>query len=217
MSDVIAFLAKGGIIMYPLVLCSVIGLAVVCERAVSLRRKKVVIPEIVGVIRNIRGPEDIGLAASICEQHRGPFANIIRSGLNARDRSRDEIREVLEDTGRQETHRLERGLVILETVAAIAPLLGLLGTVIGILKVFNVISQVGVGQASAMAGGISEALITTVVGLSIGIPAVVAYNWLAKKVDGLILVMEKHSSSLLKIVSAFSTPSGGTRHAVRSK
>jgi biopolymer transport protein ExbB len=203
MQEVWQFLAKGGIIMIPLALCSVWGLAIVIEKAFSLRRKNVIIPEIVSVIDNIKGPDDIGLALSICEKHEGPFANIIRVGLENRDLTKDEIKEVLLDQGRQEVRTLERGLLSLETVAGISPLLGLLGTVIGILKVFNVISDLGVGQAAALSGGISEALITTIVGLSIGIPAVVALNYYTSRAEELILEIEKYSSALLKKVSSF--------------
>jgi len=169
-----------------------------------LRRKKVIVPEIVSVIDNIKGPDDIGLALSICEKYKGPFANIIRAGLKNRSLPKEEIKEVLNDYGRQEVHSLEKGLIILETVAGIAPLLGLLGTVVGILKVFNVISVVGVGHAGEMAGGISEALITTIVGLSIGIPSVVGFNYFTNKAEGLVLEIEKYSSILLKKVTAFS-------------
>jgi biopolymer transport protein ExbB len=203
MDQIAEFLAKGGFIIYPLLLCSILGLAIVIERALVLRRKKVIIPEIVNVLNNIKNPEDVGLALSICEKYNGSFTNIIRVGLENRDLPKDEIKEALDDQGRQEVHYLERGLVILETIAGIAPLLGLLGTVIGILKVFNVISVMGMGQASAMSGGISEALLTTIVGLSIGIPAVVVYNYFTNKAEGLVLEIEKHSSVLLRKVTSF--------------
>jgi len=203
MEHVLDFFDKGGFIIYPLLLCSILGLAIVIEKSLSLRRKKVIIPEIVNVLDNIKGPSDIGLALSICEKHRGPFPNIVRIGLENRDLPRDEIKEVLEDQGRQEVHSLEKGMIILETVAGIAPLLGLLGTVIGILKVFNVISAVGIGQANAMAGGISEALITTIVGLSVGIPAVVAFNVFTNKADILVLEIEKYTAVLLKKIDSF--------------
>ncbi|MFQ5825173.1 MAG: MotA/TolQ/ExbB proton channel family protein [bacterium] len=203
MAEVWQFLVKGGIIMIPLALCSILGLAIVIEKSFSLRRKKVIIPEIVSVLENIQGYDDIGLAMSICEKYEGPFANIIRTGLEYRDLPKDEIKEALLDQGRQEIRALERGLVILETVAGIAPLLGLLGTVIGILKVFNVITAMGVGQAAALSGGISEALITTIVGLSIGIPAVVAFNYFTNKAEDLVLDIEKYSSALFKKVSSF--------------
>ncbi len=203
MEQVLDFLDKGGFIIYPLMLCSVLGLAIVIEKITSLRRVKVIVPEIVSVLDNIKGPADIGLALSICEKHEGSFANIIRMGLESRELPRDEIKEALNDQGRQEVHHLERGLVVLETIAGITPLLGLLGTVIGILKVFNVISIQGVGQATALSGGISEALITTIVGLSIGIPAVVVYNYFSNKAEGLVLEIEKYSSALIKKVTSF--------------
>lgn len=203
MEHVIGFLSKGGFIIYPLMLCSIIGLSIVIEKGISLRRKKVIIPEIVNIIINIKGPEDVGLATSICKKHRGPFASIIRVGLENRYQSKEDLKESLGDQGRQEVFYLERGLIILETIAGIAPLLGLLGTVIGILKVFNIISTLGVGQARAMAGGISEALITTIVGLSIGIPAVVGYNYFSNKAERLILEIEKNSTLLIRKITGF--------------
>jgi biopolymer transport protein ExbB len=208
MENVLLFLKKGGIIIYPLILCSIICLAVVIEKLLTLRRKKVIIPEIVSLIENIKGADDIGLALSICEKHKGPFANIIRVGLEKREKPKEEIKEALLDQGRQEVHQLERGLGILETVAGIAPLLGLLGTVIGILKVFNIISAMGVGQATALAGGISEALITTIVGLSIAIPAVVVFNYFSNRAENFVLEIEKHSSRLLNTLVSFHHPSG---------
>ncbi len=214
MENTLEFFQKGGFIIYPLLLCSIAGLAIVIEKSLALRRKKIIVPEIVNIIDNIQGPDDIGLALSICEKHKGPFANIIRVGLENKSLPKDQIKEALTDSGRQEVHYLEKGVVILETIAGIAPLLGLLGTVIGILKVFNVISVVGVGQAGAMAGGISEALITTIVGLSIGIPAVVGVNFFSNKAEGLILEIEKYSSILLKKLTSFSVKDKGKTNAV---
>lgn len=205
MADVWQFLLKGGIMMIPLALCSIVALAITIEKSLSLRRKIVIIPEVVNILENIKGPDDVGLALSICEKHEGPFANVIRVGLESRHLPKEEIKETLVDAGRQEVRTLERGLVILETVAGISPLLGLLGTVIGILKVFNVISTLGVGQAAALSGGISEALITTVVGLVIGIPAVVVFNYFTHKAENFIMDIEKYSSALLKTVTSFNT------------
>jgi biopolymer transport protein ExbB len=207
MKNILDFLAKGGIIMYPLFLCSVAGLAVAIEKAVSLRRRKVIVPEVVGVLKNVKETNDFGLAAAICEKHHGPFANIIRLSLENRGLTREEIKESLLDQGRQEVYHLEKGLGVLETVAGIAPLLGLLGTVLGILKVFKVISVMGVGQAAALAGGISEALITTIAGLFIGIPALVAYNYFTYKAEALVLEIEKYSNRLVNKIGQIA---GGT-------
>lgn len=208
MKNVIDFLVKGGIIMIPLFLCSVAALAVAIEKSLALRRRKIIVPEVVGVLENVKGPDDFGLALSICEKHRGPFANLIRLGLANRPLPREELKEAMLDQGRQEVHRLGRGLGVLETVAGIAPLLGLLGTVLGILKVFKVISLMGVGQAAALAGGISEALITTIAGLFIGIPSLVAYNYFSDKAESLVLEMEKHSNLLLGKIARFQGGAG---------
>ena len=205
MEQVWQFLVKGGIMMIPLAICSTLGLAIVLEKALFLRKKKVIVPEIVNILDNIKDPNDIGLALSICEKHDGPFANIIKVGLENRNLPKDEIKEALNDQGRQEVHAMERGLVTLETIAGIAQLMGLLGTVIGILKVFDVISELGVGQATALSGGISEALITTIIGLSIGIPAVVVYNFFSNKAETLILEIDKYTSALLNKVTSFRT------------
>ncbi len=204
MEHIMNFLSKGGVIMYPILLASVIALAIVIEKSISMRRKKIIIPEITSILESIKGKEDINIAIAVCEKHKGPFANIISAGLENMDLPREEIKEILIDNGKQEVHKIGKGLPLLETIGGIAPLLGLLGTVIGILKVFNVIEVMGVGQAPAMAGGISEALITTIAGLSVGIPAVVAYNYFISKSDGLILDMEKYSSKLLNKLSSFS-------------
>ena len=197
MMEIITELQKGGIVMIPLLLGSIITLAIVIERAVSLRVKKVIIPEIVTAVDGIKCPDDIRVAERICETHPGTFANVILPALRNKELDRDELKEFITDQGRQEVRTLERGLVGLETIAGVAPLLGLMGTVIGMIRVFNVISQQGIGQANVLSEGISEALITTVTGLAIGIPALVAYNFFTNKAEGLILDIEKYTAALL--------------------
>jgi len=198
MTDVFAYLSRGGIIMIPLLLSSIIGLAIVIERAISLRRKKVLIPEIINIVDSLNSVEDIQLASSICQKHKGPFSNIILTGLQNQDLEQNEIKEMLNDQGRQEVRNLERGLPTLETIAGIGPLLGLLGTVLGMIKVFTVISQQGTGQASLLAGGISEALITTATGLVIGILALIMYNYYSNRAESFILDIEKYTTQLLQ-------------------
>ncbi len=203
MHDTWLFLQRGGILMIPLILCSIIVLAIVIERAFTLRRKKVLIPEIISVIETIKKPEDIHLAISICQKNEGAFANIVQLGLENKELSNEELKELIIDQGRQEVRSFEKGLVVIETIAGIAPLLGLLGTVTGMIKVFTVISEQGLGQTQALSGGISEALITTVVGLSIGIPALVLYNYFTDKAENLIMDIEKFTSELLRKLSRF--------------
>jgi biopolymer transport protein ExbB len=194
-------LAKGGLTMIPLALCSVLALAVVIQKSLVLRRKRVLVPEIVGWIENLRGPEERAYGLELCHTVKGPFATLVAAVLENRHLERAEAKELIADVGRQQARVLERGLVILETVAGVAPLLGLFGTVIGMIKVFDIISRIGVGQASALSGGISEALITTAAGLSIGIPSLVFYNYFASKAEDLVLDMEKYSSTLLQKVT----------------
>jgi biopolymer transport protein ExbB len=187
--------------MYPLTLASLIALAFIIERALSLRKKKILIPEIISVVNNFSTLKDIDLARTICAKYDGPLSNVVKLGLQNHELPKAEIKEILEDQGRQEVRKLERGLVVLETIAAIAPLLGLLGTVLGMVEVFNVIKDQGIGQTAALSGGISQALLTTVAGLFIGIPVLIAYNYFTNKSESLILDIEKYTNELVnKIV-----------------
>ncbi|HUP01710.1 MAG TPA: MotA/TolQ/ExbB proton channel family protein [Gemmatimonadota bacterium] len=197
--------------MIPLAACSVLALWIILDRAWHLRRREVVVPEIVAVIDGLTGSADIPLARSICERHPGPFSAIVRVALESRYRPRAELREQIEDQGRQEVARLERGLGLLETIAAIAPLLGLLGTVLGMIEVFEVVSQQGAGRAQGLSGGIAEALITTAAGLSIGIPALVAYNYFTGKAERLVLDLESHTNRLLQKMLRFRSEEGRVR------
>jgi biopolymer transport protein ExbB len=214
MQTVWEFLVKGGITMIPLGLCSLVGLAIVIEKLFTLRRARVLIPEVVAVVDGLATPDDVPLVLSICEKHNGPLPNIVRTALENRHLPRDEMKEVILDQGRQEIRTLERGLVALETVTTISPLLGLFGTVLGIFKVFAVISRMGVGQATALAGGINEALITTIVGLAIAIPAAVAFNYFATRAENLVLDIEKHTTALMRKMSSFQMNSVQSKNAI---
>ena len=196
-------LGQGGVLMIPLAISSVLAVWVILDRAWNLRRARILVPEIVGVIESLSTPSDIALARSVCDRNPGPFSTIVQVALDSRDRDKDEIRERVEDQGRQEVARLEAGLGLLETIAAIAPLLGLLGTVLGMIEVFDVVSQQGAGQAQELSGGISQALITTATGLSIGIPALVAYNYFVGKAERLVLDIEAHTNRLIQTVVTF--------------
>ncbi len=195
--------SKGGWIMYPLLLSSIIAVAVIIERFWYLRRRRILIPEIISVLDQIKSVGDLQLAKSICNKFQGPFSRIVRTSLDNNDLPADELRLLVEDEGRQEVRILQRGLVTLETIAAVAPLLGLLGTVLGMIKVFNVIETLGVGQAKALSGGISEALVTTATGLLIGIPALIFFNYFSHRAEAFILDMEKYIILLLNKLIRF--------------
>jgi len=197
------WLMGGGPIMVPIFICSVIALAVILERIVSLRRSRIMRSELIEVIEAVRGPEDIPIIYNRCNAIQGPFSNIIKRTISNTHLSREEKVLDIQATGRQEARALERMLVVLEIITAITPLLGLLGTVLGMSQVFDVISEVGLGQTKAFSGGIAQALRTTIIGLGVAIPSLIAYSSFDKKVDNLILEMEKYSMSLLnKMYSA---------------
>ena len=197
------WLMGGGPIMVPIFVCSVIALAVILERMVSLRRSRIMRSELIEVIEAVRGPEDIQVIYNRCNVIQGPFSNIIKRTISNTHLSREEKVLDIQATGRQEARALERMLVVLEIITAITPLLGLLGTVLGMSQVFDVISEVGLGQTNAFSGGIAQALRTTIIGLGVAIPSLIAYSSFDRKVDNLILEMEKYSMSLLnKIYSS---------------
>ena len=135
--------------MYPLLLASIIGVTIVIERLFNLRKKKILVPEIVAVLDKINELENFSLVRSVCEKFEGVFSQITVSCIDNRDLPPDELRVLIEDEGRQKVRSLNRGLGVIETIAGIAPLMGLLGTVLGMIKVFDVIQTLGVGQARA--------------------------------------------------------------------
>jgi len=188
---------RGGIMMYPLILASIIALVFIIERAVALRKRKIIIPEIISVVDNFSSIKDIEFAKNVCSKYKGALSNLLNIALDNYAIPKSQVRELLEDQGRQDIRDLEKGLGILETIAAIAPLMGLLGTVIGMIQVFAVIKDQGIGQTAALSGGISEALLTTVTGLFIGIPVLIAYNYFTSKSENLILDVEKYANNLV--------------------
>ncbi len=194
------WLIGGGPVMIPLLICSVLALAVIIERAINLRRNKVLKPEIIQTIKSIRGPDDVPFAISKCEVIQGPFSNLLRRILINNHLTREEKFIDIQAAGRQGTKELEKRLLTLEVITAVAPLLGLLGTVLGLETIFGIVSELGLGQAKAFSGGLAEAIRTTVFGLFIAIPSLVAYSYFDKKVDTFVLEMEDYSMHLLNIL-----------------
>ncbi|MDP8267551.1 MAG: MotA/TolQ/ExbB proton channel family protein [Candidatus Tenebribacter davisii] len=201
--EMFEFLQKGGYLMIPIAICSVLSLAVIIEKLINLRSKKIIVPEVKSVVNSLTSEDDINLALIVCDQHKGVLSNLMKMVLQHKGTTYLAVRDELSDSGRQEVRVLDKGLIILETIAAVTPILGLLGTVVGMIKVFNVISVQGVGEASALSGGISEALITTAAGLTVGIPALIFYNYFSKKTEDIILDIENISNNLLKKIIAF--------------
>lgn len=190
----------GGWLMYPILLCSVIAAAIVAERLWTLQRKKVIPDKLMTGIWTLLSKDQL-TENNILEIERGsPLGRVLAAGLVNRHLSREVVRESIEETGRFVAHELEKYLNTLGTISTITPLLGLLGTVIGMIKVFNAITVVGVGDPATLSGGISQALITTASGLAIAIPSLIFYRYLKRKIDELIVGMEQEAMKLVEVL-----------------
>lgn len=187
------FLARGGILMIPLGVCSVLALAIILERAINLRTKRVIRLDVIQQVRELLAEKQVGDAMTLCRRFPSVMGRILLAAIAHHDREKEELRSIVEDAGRQEVPTLERYLGVLGTIAAISPLLGLTGTVFGMIRTFTVISEKGIAHPSQLAGGISEALITTAAGLVIAIPTLIFFNYFTAKSDRLILEIEKQS------------------------
>ena len=190
----------GGWLMLPIIACSVIALAIIVERIWSLQVRRVLPKHLVAQVwrwEKIHQLNDERLAEL---QASSPLGSILAAGIANRHENRDVMKESIEDTGRHIVHELERYLNTLGTIAAITPLLGLLGTVIGMIKVFATITTQGVGNPGALAGGISEALITTAAGMSVAIPTLMFYRYFRGRVRMLVLKMEQEAMIMVEIM-----------------
>jgi biopolymer transport protein ExbB len=190
----------GGPVMWPIILCSIGAAAIVLERLWTLQDKRVLPRELTAKVWQLIENNQINDKVIAALEQNSPLGRVLAAGLANRHRPHEIIMERLEDTGRHVIYELERFLNTLGTIAGIAPLLGLLGTVTGIIKAFNAINQGGVGDPRALSGGIAEALITTAAGLIVAIPALFAYRYLRGKVDRIVVEMEKDAIKLADAV-----------------
>ncbi len=196
---------KSGAIIYPIILCSIIAFGIILERFYYLRKIKIDTVAFMNNIEAVLKRNKIAEAVKICEDTPGPIARIIKAGLLKHDRPRQEMREAIEDAGHQEVPRLEKYIKILATIAHISPLLGLLGTVTGMAKAFQVIQMKAVTlnpvNTADLAGGVWQALLTTAAGLIVAIPVIVAYHYLVSKVQDFVLEMERSATELINMMS----------------
>jgi biopolymer transport protein ExbB len=198
METVTTLFESGGIMMYPLFFSALVALVIIFERISAIKEDKILKPELVRFIHNLKDENDLSHAEQLSKTHSGPFANILLVGLENRKQPVSDIHQFVEDQGQYEVRFLEKGMGLLETIAGIAPLMGLLGTVIGIIKVFSKIEEVGLKDPGVFSGGISEALITTAVGLVIGIVVLVSYNLLTKKAENLVAEIQQNVNRLIQ-------------------
>lgn len=181
----------GGPFMVPIIICSIAAVGILLERLWTLQRKRVLPQELIKRVSQLADANQVNSKVIEALEKNSPLGRVLAAALANRDRGRTIMMERIEDTGRHVIHELERFLNTLGTIASISPLLGLLGTVTGIIRSFTAVQMGGMGDARMLAGGISEALICTAGGLAVAIPSFAAYRYLRGKVERIVVDMEK--------------------------
>ncbi len=202
MQELIATILAGGPVMVPIAASSIVALGAFFERIVALRRSRVVPAAFVASAEPLLRSGDFDAVIALCGRYDASIARLVHAAVLLRQQPRDVLRERLEELGRHEAANMERFIPIVGVVASIAPLLGLLGTVGGMIATFAIIQDEGMGDVAALAGGISQALVTTFAGLSVGIPALIANRFLLGRVDGLLLALEDQLGRALLLLAA---------------
>ncbi len=190
----------GGWLMVPIVACSVIATAVVFERLWALRTRRIMPAKLVTQIWQWHRQNQLSAERITQLRDGSPLGRMLAAGLINRNHSREVMKEAINDVGRHVVADLERNLNTLGTIAAVAPLLGLLGTVFGMIQIFGVIVNVGTGNAGLLAGGIAQALITTAAGLCVGIPALMFHRYFDNRVSKLAVAMEEQALKLVEVM-----------------
>jgi len=200
-SGIAGWVVSGGVMMIPIIIASIVALAIIIERFLYLRQVRLDGDSFMDKIRRVLGADRVEEALSICENTPGPIPGLIRAGIEEREGSKEEIKEAIEDAATREMPALERYLPALGTIANISPLLGLLGTVLGMIKSTDVLATQGTANTLGLVGGISTALITTAAGLLVAIPVLVSHNYFVNRVNSLILEMEIRSTELVGLLT----------------
>lgn len=190
----------GGWLMLPIVACSIVALAIVGERFFTLRAERVLPTNLVADVWRMASTRQLTEDKVREIEKASPLGRVLAAGLHNRTQDRDVMKAAIEDVGGHVSHELGRYLNALGTIAAVTPLLGLLGTVIGMISVFTNITTVGVGNPAQLAGGISQALVTTAGGLTVAIPSLMFHRYFRGKVDTLVVDMEKESLKLVDVL-----------------
>ncbi|MCD6570054.1 MAG: MotA/TolQ/ExbB proton channel family protein [Deltaproteobacteria bacterium] len=188
---------KGGPMMWPLLACSIIAITIFLERLFTLRRDKIIPPTLVYEVERLTRMGRLSDIEQLCKRNSSPICSVIIVAIKNAGMRREIIKDYMEEAGAREAYTIERYIDILGIIATISPLLGLLGTVSGMIKSFNAVGTLGT-ESQMLASGISEALITTAAGLSIGIPVYICYRFLIARSDYLLLEMEKTSARILE-------------------
>jgi len=191
---------SGGWLMVPIILCSMASLAIIAERFWSLRIDKVLPAHLVATVWNAVKNGTFKTADLDLLRKQSALGKILSAGLIHRNQPRERIKQSIEERGREVVHELERFLDVLGTIASISPLLGLLGTVVGMIEVFATITTHGVGDPGALAGGISQAMVTTAAGLSVAIVSLVFYRYFRRRIDSIVVEMESEAIKMVDVL-----------------
>lgn len=193
-------LVAGGWMMVPILLCSIVALGIIAERLWTLRRKNIVPEHLIAQIWHWKKTDQLGKEQIASLRVSSPMGRVLAAGLTNLGNSREIMKESIEETGRHVVHELERYLNSLGTIASISPLMGLLGTVLGIIQMFSGILHGGIGNPQVLAGGLSQALVTTVAGLVVAIPSLIFYRHFHGRIDALVVEMEQEAIKLVEII-----------------
>ncbi len=195
-------ITHGGPVIWLLFIAGSVALAIVVERLLHYHRAQINSMEFLAGIRNVMRRDNVVEALSICDATPGPVARLVKVAILNREKGRDAVRESLEDAGLVEVPRLEDKLGLLATIAQLSPLVGLLGTVMGFIRIFSALEQAGaLAHLRELSNGIWEAMIASAAGLAVAIPAYAAYNYLVNRVNGIVLDMERAATEILNIVA----------------
>jgi biopolymer transport protein ExbB len=203
MQETLNLLNQGGWPMIPLGICSLVALTIIIERSFVLRTKRVIDTRLLQALENFRGEDSVQSTLKTCYSANGAFSGLIEEVINTRHLDHAQAIESMHAVGRTRTARLERGLTLLEIIAAVSPLIGLLGTVLGMVTVFDAITDEGLGNPQVLADGISKALITTVAGLCVAIPALAFHSIFMKRVDALAIEMQDRATSFIVKLNSY--------------
>lgn len=198
--SVVELFDKGGVLIYPLLILFAWGVSIIVIKWFALRRENIINPQAVKQVESLLLANKTPEATAYCKQNSAPMTRILQAAILNHDKSEAELKEILEEAGRQEVPKIRSHLTTLGTIASVAPLLGLFGTVLGMISVFATLAQDTNVNATALAGGISEALITTACGMAIAMPTLAFYNYFMSQVQILIIEIEKVSLHMIAVL-----------------
>jgi biopolymer transport protein ExbB len=196
-----SFMSQGGLLMWLIAFLGLVAFVTFLEKLFHFHRAQINTTDFVNGIKNALRRGNVNEAIALCDETPGPVPAVVKAGIANLDRTREEIREAMEDVARSEIARLERRLVVISTIAQITPLIGFLGTVLGMIQMFKVIQEAQLPSPGQLAGGVWQALYTTAGGLIVAVPAYIGYNYLVSRVQHLVLDMEKAANEIINFLT----------------